>query len=1673
MANKYWVGGSGLWSSTTNWKTASGGATNSGIPTSSDVAIIDGNSGSPTITISTAAVCGSLLVQSGANLTTAGTSTLTVSGTNGSVTFNEYVNWGNTGIMTISSSTAGTFKCSGSTLRCPITFSGTGGITLQDTFTMGPATTAVAGPAFNHTAGTLNLNNQAMNIYGTMSISSATARSISFGSAGAYIYIAPGAAATAFTGGTLTSFTFTGTSRIIVSNNSSAGIMNITAGAAGAAQAMNFELSAGTSITLSGSILDLNCQTSSFSGNLNLNGATTVFGNVYLSGSMTQTSVANVLTMTPQTGTKTLDTAGIPINFPITLSGGATSIVQLANAVYMGGTAAKAFTITSGTFDVNGYALVVNFAGSTFVGSTGTYTIKNVLFNSTYLFTIVSGTCTLSSSISSTSYFGGPVTLTAGTLVLAINTVIQGVFTHTAGTINLSTFSLSLLTSYSGGSGGKAFTFGTGSYITVGDPNYSSAPTGTAWVSGSSSATSATYTGTSDTRLYATGGTITILANNTEATSTNWTFSGGSYQLNISSGSAFRNFTITNTLYYGQQPNVYFLTTTIYGNYYNGGGPFGPATFSSSSSTLTFGGTLAITRTINSDNSTETWSQPITFSTTGGTTSLSVDLATSGAMNFSSGTLNLNNHNLTCGSFVNNSGSTRVLNFGTAATGWNPSTVNAITITGNGTVYNGNTPTGYSHTGSYPLIRVIPAAPSGTIQVTTGAATADTQALNFQFYNGSNGSSYTLGFLNVATYTAKDVDFGYYGAFTGTWSAVAACSILGSLALNSSMTITTSASAITFSGTSTTNINYWAGGSYKVIYNNGLSITFPIAFSGVGSIWYLYDAMNLTSATTPQLGLTNGTLNLNGNSLTTPMAQTNSGTKNLTFYSGTLYVTNGTTTAFNNANPTGFTTTAGNTIYGYIILTSATAKTFVGGGSTYNCIVQTTGAGAMTVSGNNTFTGLYFGNNTSNGAAGNLIITGSNTVADFELIDNTQNTSLTLTAATTQTLTGTISLAGNYFYGTYLTIQSGTVGSLANFTRSGNWTSSQFFDYCIFKDMAFLPTDTAGGGTLPNLWYGGNNSYNGGNTNNVWGIQCVAWAGATSLKTYYISNTATTTWTAPSDWNPYNNQVFMIAPGGGGGGSVGVYTNIRTAGGGGGGGGMSLITNYPDVPSTVVPLTLGTAGTGALGTSSTSTTITASSLANSGGAVKFGNQTTTMWYGTFSGSQYLDLTTVSNFAVTDSFSYEAWIYPTSVSGIPVIFDGAYQNGSNAGGWYLYITPSNVLTLAISTGGGTIFSSLLTHNTTIPLNTWTHVAVSRSASGTVLQLFVNGTGSAQLLYSTYLNINSGGTETNWNPRIGARVVSGAIQQGFIGRISNARFIDGESYQNNFVPPSTTLTGGVINTLNSSTVVDNSGNGYSITNVGGVTMTQGMTLSYMWATGGVGGSSGSFLASSTWANNSSSMAWSGGGQAGVGNAGTGGSGGGGGLDYQAGAYGVGAGGGGGSGGGSLFGGYSGAGGGAGTTTLTATQVSGGGGGGTGPYQGGGTGTTTVGGAGGGSYFDGSGGGVGTTSNGGAGTGGGGGAGGQNAGNGGNGSSQIVYYGIWGVSGASGGSAGVNNTATVGFGAGGGGAGQIPTATSGGAIHTGANGGAGFILIAYYPFNGTITTGTQGGSLLNFFS
>jgi hypothetical protein len=45
MADRYWVGGTGSWNSTAKWSTTSGGASGASVPTATDNAIFDANSG--------------------------------------------------------------------------------------------------------------------------------------------------------------------------------------------------------------------------------------------------------------------------------------------------------------------------------------------------------------------------------------------------------------------------------------------------------------------------------------------------------------------------------------------------------------------------------------------------------------------------------------------------------------------------------------------------------------------------------------------------------------------------------------------------------------------------------------------------------------------------------------------------------------------------------------------------------------------------------------------------------------------------------------------------------------------------------------------------------------------------------------------------------------------------------------------------------------------------------------------------------------------------------------------------------------------------------------------------------------------------------------------------------------------------------------------------------------------------------------------------------------------------------------------------------------------------------------------------------------------------------------------------------------------------------------------
>ena len=136
MANRYWVtGGNGNTNSTTNWSDASGGAAGFSVPTSSDNAIWDVNSGSGTSTVNALLSCLSINC-TGFTGTLTGSSNINVSG---SVTFDAGMTLSCTGLLTISG--AATLNWGGKTWGGAMTWTTAGirtllsDITITGTFT--------------------------------------------------------------------------------------------------------------------------------------------------------------------------------------------------------------------------------------------------------------------------------------------------------------------------------------------------------------------------------------------------------------------------------------------------------------------------------------------------------------------------------------------------------------------------------------------------------------------------------------------------------------------------------------------------------------------------------------------------------------------------------------------------------------------------------------------------------------------------------------------------------------------------------------------------------------------------------------------------------------------------------------------------------------------------------------------------------------------------------------------------------------------------------------------------------------------------------------------------------------------------------------------------------------------------------------------------------------------------------------------------------------------------------------------------------------------------------------------------------------------------------------------------------------------------------------------------
>jgi hypothetical protein len=139
-----------------------------------------------------------------------------------------------------------------------------------------------------------------------------------------------------------------------------------------------------------------------------------------------------------------------------------------------------------------------------------------------------------------------------------------------------------------------------------------------------------------------------------------------------------------------------------------------------------------------------------------------------------------------------------------------------------------------------------------------------------------------------------------------------------------------------------------------------------------------------------------------------------------------------------------------------------------------------------------------------------------------------------------------------------------------------------------------------------------------------------------------------------------------------------------------------------------------------------------------------------------------------------NFTIECWLYRTASgagSDSGIVSRGA---PGNLNGFVFAYTSSNVLTFNFNYSG-----AIVTGSTAIPLNTWTHVAVTRS--GTTFRLFVNGTVDATNTSSNSQTLNAG--DIFYVGRSGydsSRIVTGYID--------DLRLTKGYArYTSNFTPP----------------------------------------------------------------------------------------------------------------------------------------------------------------------------------------------------------------------------------------------------------------------------------------------
>lgn len=424
MANRYWVGGTGTWNttSTTNWSASSGGASGASVPTDADSVFFD-QAGTYTVTMTGALACLDITVSAGTvTFATGTTPTLSVAG---SMTLLAGTVWNSTGTTTFRSTTTGrTVTTNGVTLNGSVTFNGTGG-----GWTLGSALTLAAARTLTFNNGTLSLGTFTLTA-GFFVSSDITSHTLAFGTgnitligAGGALWSLSNSSSLNVSGSRIVNVSYAGSTAVSISTHIGIGTRTVS-----------FNFTTGTyPLTINTNAAVLNIDYTGFAGTV-ANVAQTIYGDLNLGSTATFTSGANFWTFAATSTGKTITSNSKVFRWPVIFNGGGGSWI-LQDAMTLNPN--QSTTLTAGTLDLQSYTL-----------TTGTFLSSNLNTR-----TIAFGT--------------GNITITGDTTTIWNTGTITNLTVTGTPVVNVSTSGLSAMTVSSGSlseANSISFNFTTGTY---------------------------------------------------------------------------------------------------------------------------------------------------------------------------------------------------------------------------------------------------------------------------------------------------------------------------------------------------------------------------------------------------------------------------------------------------------------------------------------------------------------------------------------------------------------------------------------------------------------------------------------------------------------------------------------------------------------------------------------------------------------------------------------------------------------------------------------------------------------------------------------------------------------------------------------------------------------------------------------------------------------------------------------------------------------------------------------------------------------------------------------------------------------------------------------------------------------------------------------------------------